>query len=245
MPRLELVMIMTHGQRTEDCRYLPVLLPVLGLHPGLSGGSPSQLPRRSRAGGPDVVKLRWTALRPATKSLPGHGTSSVGRGVLRSGRWLESTEKMQQLPSQWRGRWGDLPVGWPGAWEARTPGCPWCRSRGRWCTRTLHLWGRQACRWVGLQFQRSALDSESVSDMITLVRIWWVTFSQGHGGHLSINGVENSLVTNLRFWDQADLGSQVGNSSTTTRHLCLLRHVKWRDIQSENWNKKLGLLRNR
>ena len=51
-----------------------------------------------------------------------------------------------------------------------------------------------------------------------------LTFSQSHSGHLSINGVEDSLIANLRFGDQTDLGAKVGNTTTATRHLSPVKH---------------------
>ena len=90
-------------------RFSPVLLPVLGLDPGLNGGSPPQFARGSGAGGPDVVQLGGTALRP-TKTLPAQRSSGVGTGVLHQKYFIDIEIVGTVLPSQWQDHSGDLPA---------------------------------------------------------------------------------------------------------------------------------------
>ena len=45
-----------------------------------------------------------------------------------------------------------------------------------------------------------------------------LTLGESDRGHLGVDGVENALIPDLGLGDQADLGAQVGNSSSGPRH---------------------------
>ena len=51
-----------------------------------------------------------------------------------------------------------------------------------------------------------------------------LTLGKSHSRHLGVDGVEDSLIANLRFGDQTDLGAKVGNTTTATRHLSPVKH---------------------
>ena len=49
-----------------------------------------------------------------------------------------------------------------------------------------------------------------------------LTLGEGHSGHLGVDGVEDPLIADLGLGHETDLGAQVGNASSGTRHDHLL-----------------------
>ena len=62
------------------------------------------------------------------------------------------------------------------------------------------------------------LNSRQVINFILLLNVRELTLGKSHGGHLGVDGVEDTLIANLRLGDEADLGAQVGNASSGARH---------------------------